>query len=66
MKSLLAVLAGIVIGVVIIAIVYFMMMVGWILACAAIILVIASGVYAVLKDWFMSLDDNSDEKNPPK
>lgn len=59
-------LAGIAIGIVIIAIVYFMMIVGWILACAALILVIASGVYAALKDWFSALDDNSDEKNPPK
>ena len=59
MQLVLAVLATVVIGSIIIAVVYFMMMIGWALAIAAFIILIVSVLYACIRDYFKSSSDKN-------
>lgn len=59
MQLILAVLATVVIGSIIIAVVYFMMMIGWALAIAAFIILIVSILYACIRDCFKSSSDKN-------
>jgi hypothetical protein len=46
------------IGIIVIAVVYFMMMVGWVLAASAILVLIISSIYSIITELFKPPDSN--------
>jgi hypothetical protein len=60
MKIVMTLITAMGIGIIVIAVVYFMMMVGWVLAASAILVLIISSIYSIITELFTSSD--SDKK----